>query len=105
MKPTKDHGGARVGAGRPHGSTNRRTISAIEEVKRRFPKWTPLLHFAEVANDQSLPTEVRLEAARAAAPYFHPKPKPVEFFVDAAVDLEQKLASVRAASHPSAAPI
>ena len=45
---------------------------------------------------------MRLEAARAAAPYFHAKPKPVEFFTDAAVDLEARLAEARANAQTSA---
>ena len=85
-----------MGAGRPAGSLNKRSFEAIESVAARYPNWTPLLHFAAVANDETLSVEIRLDAAKAAAPYLHPRAKPIELDPDAAVDLEKRIAEVRA---------
>lgn len=90
-----NHGGKRKGAGRPKGSLSKRSIEAIEAVAERWPDWSPLNHFAEVANDKELDAEIRLDAAKAAAPYIHPKPKGVELDPDALVDLEGRIAAAR----------
>lgn len=104
MSETSKHGGRRTGAGRPRGSLSRRSLESIQAVAERYPDWTPLLHFAAVANDESLSPEIRLDAAKAAAPYLHPKPKSIEFEPDAAVELEKRLAAGRteAAAQPNA---
>mgnify|MGYP006950406200 FL=1 len=89
------HGGARPGAGRPPGSLNKRSGEAIEKVAEAFPNWSPLQHFATVANDESLEPAIRLDAAKAAAPFMHPRPKAVEIDPDALVELEARLVQVR----------
>lgn len=95
-KTTKPkHGGARPGAGRPAGSLNKRSVAAIEKVAEQFPDWSPLQHFATVANDETLEPSIRLDAAKAAAPFIHPRPKPVELDPAALVDLERQLVQVR----------
>ena len=96
MSEPKKHGGKREGAGRPPGSLNKRSLAAIEAVAARYPGWTPLLHFAVVANDESMPAELRLDAAKAAAPYIHPRPKPTEHDPEALVELEKRVAEARA---------
>lgn len=88
-------GGARPGAGRPAGSLNKRSVAAIEAVAEQFPDWSPLQHFATVANDETLDPSIRLDAAKAAAPFIHPRPKPVELDPAALVDLERQLVQVR----------
>lgn len=90
-----NHGGKRPGSGRPRGSPNKRSIEAIEAVAERYPEWTPLLHFAAVANDETQPADIRLDAAKAAAPYMHPRPKPVEQNAEALIELETRLAEIR----------
>ncbi|MDF3607911.1 hypothetical protein PE067_18265 [Paracoccus sp. DMF-8] len=90
------HGGAREGAGRKPGRPSlRRAAQAIAEVEEAFPGWSPVLHLAAVANDEELPADVRLDAAKAAAPYLHSRPKPVEMEPDALVELERRLMAVR----------
>lgn len=90
-----EHGGKREGAGRPHGRVGRRSEAAIRECQERFPGWSPLIHMARVANDSNLPEDVRLDAAKAAAPYFHPKLRPVEANPDELVTLEARIAAAR----------
>ena len=92
----KAWGGARQGSGRPKGRPSlRRAARAIAEVEEAFPGWSPILHLAAVANDETMPPEVRLDAAKAAAPYLHSRPKPVELDPDALVDLERRLISAK----------
>jgi hypothetical protein len=89
-------GGAREGAGRPKGRPSlRRAAQAIAEVGAAWPGWSPVLHLATVANDESLPVEIRLDAAKAAAPYLHSRPKPVEMEPDALVELERRLIAAK----------
>jgi len=90
------HGGHREGAGRPKGRRNNRALEHIQQVAVRFPGWSPLLHMAEVANNPDLPVDIRLDAARAAAPYFHARLKPQEADPDAVIELETRLAEIRA---------
>ncbi|MFG1346114.1 hypothetical protein V5F59_14565 [Xanthobacter autotrophicus DSM 431] len=98
MPDDRKRGGKREGAGRPKGSLNKRSIEAIEAVVAKYPDWTPLLHFATVANDTSMPADIRLDAAKAAAPFFHPRPKSVELDPDALVTLEGRIAAARASA-------
>jgi hypothetical protein len=88
-------GGARPEAGRPTELLNQRQMTAIEKVAQQFPDWSPLLQFATVANDETLDPAIRLDAAKAAAPFYHPRPKPVERDPAALVDLQRQLAEVR----------
>lgn len=95
MAAQKQHGGKREGAGRPKGSLNRRSLEAIREVAERYPDWTPLMHLAAVANDETLDHEIRLDAAKAAAPYCHAKLRPVVADADELVELEGRLHAAR----------
>nr|WP_321442951.1 hypothetical protein [uncultured Cohaesibacter sp.] len=92
------HGGARPGAGRPKGSLNKRSLEEIEAVKAKYPDWSPLMHLATVANDEEQDVQVRLDAAKAAAPYFHAKPKPVEIYPDLNAEARAKAANARLSS-------
>jgi len=67
-------GGYRPGAGRPKGSKNRRTL-LLEEGARVAAEagTTPLEHLLSAMRDENQPTQVRLDAAKAAAPYCHPR--------------------------------
>lgn len=53
------------------------------------------MYFAEVANDETLDPEIRLDASKAAAPYIHPRLKPIEINPEALVDLERDIAAAR----------
>lgn len=104
----KAWGGARDGAGRPKGRPSlKRAAQAVLEVEERFPGWSPVLHLAAVANDETLDPVIRLDAAKAAAPYLHSRPKPVELDPDGLVELEKRLlqakidaAAQAAVTHP-----
>lgn len=69
-------GGVRRGAGRPKGSPNK--ASAAREAAIKASGLTPLDYLLGVVRDQGVPRDARLEAARAAAPYVHPKLATIE---------------------------
>jgi hypothetical protein len=51
-------------------------LEALEDVAVRHGHnidWTPALYLAEVAADESRPDSLRIEAAKAASPYFTPR--------------------------------
>lgn len=69
-------GGARPGAGRKKGGRNRLTEEARQIAKKTGI--TPLEFLLEAMQDDSLPLDKRIDAAKAAAPYVHPKLSSVE---------------------------
>ena len=65
------HGGERPGAGRKPGGTNRfnqRLLARAEE-----SGILPVDYMLGVMRDESLDTRLRIDAAKAAAPYVHQK--------------------------------
>jgi len=69
------HGGKRLGAGRPRGSLNKRSEILIEKIEKKFPNWCPVEQLAEIARDESQPIEVRAKCAERVAAYMYAKPK------------------------------
>ena len=65
-----EHGGKRVGAGRPKGAKSAKTL----EIARKAIEsgLTPLEYMMEILRDVNQPKELRFEAAKSAAPYIHP---------------------------------
>jgi hypothetical protein len=70
-------GGKRLGAGRPKGAKNKRTIAKVALIPalqhRQTAEALPLDILTEAMRDTALPVELRLAAAARAAPYFHAK--------------------------------
>lgn len=64
-------GGKRPGAGRPKGSKNTKTREIAE--KAAAEGITPLEYMLEVMRDPRLPPAQRMDAAKSAAPYIHPR--------------------------------
>jgi len=69
-------GGKRPGAGRKPGSKNK--ASAAREKAIAESGLTPLEYMLSVMRNDETPRDVRLEAARSAAPYVHPRLNSVE---------------------------
>lgn len=69
-------GGKRQGAGRKKGSRNK--ASAAREAAIAASGLVPLDYMLMVMRDTTQPTAVRIEMAKAAAPYCHPKLASVE---------------------------
>lgn len=65
------HGGARKGAGRPRGSANRKTREIADRAAEEG--LTPLEYMLGVMRDESGTPAMRLDAAKSAAPYVHPR--------------------------------
>jgi hypothetical protein len=64
-------GGARAGAGRKKGSTKKFTEQAIE--RAGADGLLPLEFMLDALRDVTKPFEVRMDAAKSAAPYIHPR--------------------------------
>lgn len=66
-----------AGKGRPKGSRNK--ASAKRQAEIAASGLTPLAYLLQVTRDLGKPDALRIEAAKAAAPYVHPKLSSVEF--------------------------
>lgn len=64
-------GGARAGAGRPKGAATKRTRDIAD--KAASEGLTPLEFMLQILRDEDQETGARFEAAKAAAPYVHPR--------------------------------
>lgn len=64
-------GGARPGAGRKPGQRNKKTEEQRKAVEASGI--TPLDYLLTVMRDEARAAEERIDAAKAAAPYVHPK--------------------------------
>ena len=69
-------GGKRPRAGRKHGSRNK--ASAVREAAIAASGLTPLQYMLGIMRDETQPVAVRLEMAKAAAPYVHPRVAAIE---------------------------
>ena len=67
----KIKGGKRAGAGRPKGAPNKAT--AARQAAVEASGLTPLDYLLSVMRDGNEDLAARLDAAKAAAPYVHPK--------------------------------
>jgi hypothetical protein len=65
------HGGARPGAGRKKGAITKWSQKAAEEAERTGEM--PLAYLLRVMRDENQKLEVRVDCAKAAAPYVHHK--------------------------------
>ena len=64
-------GGSREGAGRPAGVRNIKTLERLEAIAASGE--TPLDYLLRVMRDEGNEMNVRLDAAKSAAPYIHSK--------------------------------
>lgn len=83
QKPLKSrNGGRRAGAGRPRGSRNRRTIAlsqaTAEAQQAARTGETPLDFLLRVMRNTKNAMQIRIDAAKAAAPYIHPRLSSIE---------------------------
>jgi hypothetical protein len=69
-------GGSRQGAGRPKGASNRFSEAARAEAAAEGI--TPLAYMLGVLRDESNSREVRMDAAKASAPYMHARQEAVK---------------------------
>lgn len=95
MEHENSHGGKRVGAGRPKGSRSRRSDAVAEKLlaqgKCPVEALIRLAEDAEADGDRSL----AIHAWKAVLPFVYPKPKPVEIYPDAVVELTRLLSEAK----------
>ncbi len=82
-------GGKREGAGRPAGAVTKRTREVAERALAEGK--TPLDYLLDVMRDELREPSERLDAAKAAAPYVHPKLSSVEMNASVNVSHEDAL--------------
>ncbi len=75
--------GVRLG-GRAKGTPNKRTLDAAERLKSYQD---PLVFMAEVMEDEQVPVEHRMSAARELASYLYPKRKALEISGDGGAEI------------------
>ena len=82
-------GGKREGAGRKKGTKNRRTLAEKEALAASG--LSPLDYMLSVLRDKKQPEELRLTAAKAAAPYCHRALKAIEVSGPEGGPIEQRV--------------
>lgn len=70
------HGGRRPGAGRPKGSVTKRSQEILSDAIGKG--LSPLEYLLLVMRDETKDETTRLDAAKAAAPYVHPRLAAIE---------------------------
>ena len=70
------HGGKRTGAGRKAGAATKRTREIADGAAKSGV--TPLEFLLDVMRNEAMTAESRFDAAKAAAPYVHPRLTAVE---------------------------
>lgn len=86
-------GGKRPGAGRPKGSPNKATAARQAEIAASG--LTPLDYMLGILRDEEADQAQRFEAAKAAAPYVHPRLAAVEHSGDMTLNHEQALDALK----------
>ena len=85
-------GGKRPNAGRKAGAANK--ASAAREAAVKASGITPLDYLLGIMRNDGMPEAMRLDAAKAAAPYVHPKLSSVELKGDPENPVEQRVTVV-----------
>lgn len=80
------HGGKRAGAGRKAGSTTTKTREIAD--KAAAEGITPLEYMLSVLRDEEQTPGARFEAAKAAAPYIHPRLSTIDASVEGGLRIE-----------------
>lgn len=82
-------GGSRPGAGRKPGSANKRTREIADQAAADGV--TPLEYMLKIMRDEEAADDVRFDAAKAAAPYMHPRLSNIEANGNLAEPYEDRL--------------
>jgi hypothetical protein len=102
IKPIEEikmpHGGRREGAGRKRGSRLKnppRTRSAITAMEAAAAGLTPVDYLLGIMRNETLDMPVRLDAAKAVAPYVHPRLASIEARVETMHTMPDELLTLR----------
>lgn len=85
------NGGKRPGAGRPPGARNKKGVALEQAIARSG--MDALEYMATVMEDTSQPAQLRLDAAKAIAPYVHPRLSATEITTPAEEKSPEELAA------------
>jgi hypothetical protein len=101
MSDRINHGGQRVGAGRPRGVPNRRSQQLFDEIllAGKCPAQA-LVRIAERAESEGK-LALAIDAWKAVLPFVHAKPKAVELDPEAVVGLTRSMTEARYLSRQS----
>ncbi len=83
------HGGPRPGAGRKPNSKNKATVEREKAISESG--LTPLEYMLSVLRDDAADEAARMEAAKAAAPYVHPRLQATELNAKVQLSYEEML--------------
>lgn len=86
------HGGKRPGAGRKHGSATTKTREIANAIAQGL---TPLEYLTSIYRDPAVDEAKRIDAAKAAAPYVHPRLASTELSGTLGLSHEDKLDALR----------
>ena len=94
------HGGARPGAGRKRGSRTKNpkphpTRAKILAMEAAAAGLTPVDYLLGIMRNETLELPVRLEAAKAVAPYVHPRLASIEARVETMHTMPDELLTLR----------
>ena len=64
--------------GRQRGVLNKKRQTLLEAIQERFPDYHPVLAMAQIANDETLPDDLRFNAHKEVSQYILPKLRSVE---------------------------
>lgn len=82
-------GGSRPGAGRKTGSATKRTREIADAALAEG--LTPLEYMLKILRDESQAQDARMDAAKSAAPYIHPRLAAIEANIAASVSVGNML--------------
>lgn len=82
-------GGSRPGAGRKAGSATKRTREIADAALAEG--LTPLEYMLKILRDESQAPDARMDAAKSAAPYIHPRLAAIEANIAASVSVGNML--------------
>ena len=75
--------------GRQKGTRNKPKTALLEAIQELYPDYHPVLAMAGIANDVSLPDDMRFQAHKEVAQYVEPKRKAVEMQVEGQLGLSR----------------
>jgi len=72
------NGGVRKGAGRKKGSVNKRSQELIDMIKKKYPRYDPIMAMIAIAKKKGVKDELKLQAHKEIAKYVRPQLRSIE---------------------------
>jgi len=71
-------GGPRKGSGRKKGSVNKRSQELIDMIKKKYPRYDPVMAMIEITKKKNVKPELALQAHKEIAKYVRPQLRSIE---------------------------